>query len=70
MLNSCLESGKVVEHFSWKKVTINVYWFILGCPTIDHHGNMIVRDSFLIFLLLTTKFDCMSRTTALATNGC
>jgi hypothetical protein len=52
------------------KVTINVYGFILGCPTIDHYGNMIVRDSFLIFLLLTTKLDCMSRTTALATSGC
>jgi hypothetical protein len=37
------EKDKVVEHFSWKKVTTNVSGFILGSPTIDHYGDMIVR---------------------------
>lgn len=36
-------AGKVVEHYSWKKVTTNVSGFILGQPTIDHYGDMIVR---------------------------
>jgi hypothetical protein len=35
--------GKVLEHYSWKKVTTNVSGFILGSPTIDHYGDMIVR---------------------------
>jgi hypothetical protein len=39
--------GKVVEHYSWKKVTTNVSGFILGSPTIDHYGDMIVSFSFL-----------------------
>ena len=34
--------GRVVEHYSWKKVTTNVSGFILGSPTIDHYGDMIV----------------------------
>ena len=34
--------GKVVEHYSWKKVTTNVSGFILGSPTIDHYGDMVV----------------------------
>ena len=34
--------GRVVEHFSWKKVTTNISGFILGSPTIDHYGDMIV----------------------------
>jgi hypothetical protein len=34
---------KVVEHYSWKKVTTNVSGFILGQPTIDHYGDMMVR---------------------------
>ena len=38
--------GKVVEHYSWKKVTTNVSGFILGAPTIDHYGDMIVRVSY------------------------
>ncbi|KAG5650782.1 hypothetical protein H0H81_011080, partial [Sphagnurus paluster] len=38
-------AGKVVEHYSWKKVTTNVSGFILGSPTIDHYGDMIVRGS-------------------------
>jgi hypothetical protein len=41
--------GKVVEHYSWKKVTTNVSGFILGSPTIDHYGDMIVR-----FLLISS----------------
>ncbi|KAG1741680.1 Oxysterol-binding protein-domain-containing protein [Suillus lakei] len=36
--------GKVVEHFSWKKVTTNVSGFILGSPSIDHYGDMIVTN--------------------------
>jgi hypothetical protein len=39
--------GKVVEHYTWKKVTTNVSGFILGSPTIDHYGDMIVR--FYVF---------------------
>lgn len=37
-------TGKVIEHYSWKKVTTNVSGFILGSPTIDHYGDMIVRS--------------------------
>ncbi|KIJ64051.1 hypothetical protein HYDPIDRAFT_112576 [Hydnomerulius pinastri MD-312] len=36
--------GKAVEHYSWKKVTTNVSGFILGSPTIDHYGDMIVTN--------------------------
>ncbi|KAF4610323.1 hypothetical protein D9613_010281 [Agrocybe pediades] len=36
--------GKVVEHYSWKKVTTNVSGFILGSPTIDHYGDMVVTN--------------------------
>ncbi|KAK7052593.1 Oxysterol-binding protein [Favolaschia claudopus] len=36
--------GKVLEHFSWKKVTTNVSGFILGSPTIDHYGDMVVTN--------------------------
>lgn len=43
--------GKVVEHFSWKKVTTNVSGFILGSPTIDHYGDMIVS-------LFIPSFSC------------
>ena len=35
--------GRVIEHYSWKKVTTNVSGFILGSPTIDHYGDMVVR---------------------------
>ncbi|KAG6867615.1 hypothetical protein C0993_000494 [Termitomyces sp. T159_Od127] len=35
---------KVIEHYSWKKVTTNVSGFILGSPTIDHYGDMIVTN--------------------------
>lgn len=41
--------GKVVEHYSWKKVTTNVSGFILGSPTIDHYGDMIVRFFMLVY---------------------
>ena len=34
--------GNVVEHYSWKKVTTNISGFILGSPTIDHYGDMVV----------------------------
>ncbi|EJD03880.1 uncharacterized protein FOMMEDRAFT_167188 [Fomitiporia mediterranea MF3/22] len=37
-----LGQGKVVEHYSWKKVTTNVSGFIMGSPTIDHYGDMTV----------------------------
>ncbi|EIW65347.1 uncharacterized protein TRAVEDRAFT_111458 [Trametes versicolor FP-101664 SS1] len=36
--------GQVVEHYSWKKVTTNVSGFILGSPTIDHYGDMIITN--------------------------
>ncbi|EJF58501.1 Oxysterol-binding protein-domain-containing protein [Dichomitus squalens] len=36
--------GRVVEHYSWKKVTTNISGFILGSPTIDHYGDMIVTN--------------------------
>jgi hypothetical protein len=41
--------GKVVEHYSWKKVTTNISGFILGSPTIDHYGDMVVSDFALPF---------------------
>jgi hypothetical protein len=34
--------GKVREHYSRKKVTTNLSGFILGSPTIDHYGDMVV----------------------------
>ncbi|KAJ7087915.1 Oxysterol-binding protein-domain-containing protein [Mycena belliarum] len=36
--------GKVCEHYSWKKVTTNVSGFILGSPTIDHYGDMVITN--------------------------
>ncbi|KAF8642470.1 hypothetical protein AX16_009471 [Volvariella volvacea WC 439] len=36
--------GKVIEHYTWKKVTTNVSGFILGSPTIDHYGDMVVTN--------------------------
>jgi oxysterol-binding protein 1 len=36
---------KVVEHYSWKKVTTNISGFILGQPSIDHYGDMVVSLS-------------------------
>lgn len=42
--------GKVLEHYTWKKVTTNVSGFILGSPTIDHYGDMLVCFRFPSFL--------------------
>lgn len=39
---SSVVKNKVVEHYSWKKVTTNISGFILGSPTIDHYGDMVV----------------------------
>lgn len=41
-----VRSDRVVEHYSWKKVTTNVSGFILGSPTIDHYGEMTVSTVF------------------------
>ncbi|WWD19523.1 hypothetical protein CI109_103984 [Kwoniella shandongensis] len=38
------EQGKVVEHYSWKKVTTNVSNFIMGNPIIDHYGDLVVTN--------------------------
>ncbi|KDQ17455.1 hypothetical protein BOTBODRAFT_128393 [Botryobasidium botryosum FD-172 SS1] len=38
------ESNRIIEHYSWKKVTTNVSGFILGSPTIDHYGEMTVMN--------------------------
>ena len=38
-----VQAGKVLEHYTWKKVTTNISGFILGSPTIDHYGDMTVR---------------------------
>ncbi|KAI0053692.1 hypothetical protein FA95DRAFT_1579337 [Auriscalpium vulgare] len=35
---------RAVEHYSWKKVTTNVSGFILGSPTIDHYGDMVITN--------------------------
>lgn len=40
-------AGKVIEHYSWKKVTTSISGFILGAPSIDHYGEMIVRYAIL-----------------------
>jgi hypothetical protein len=37
-------SERAVEHYSWKKVTTSVSGFILGSPTIDHYGDMIITN--------------------------
>jgi oxysterol-binding protein 1 len=39
-----LGEGKVVEHYSWKKVTTSVSGFLLGSPSIDHYGDMTVSS--------------------------
>ena len=44
-----LGEDKVVEHYTWKKVTTNVSGFILGSPTIDHYGEMTVSLSWFAF---------------------
>jgi len=61
--------GKVVEHYSWKKVITNISGFMLGAPTIDHYGEMIVRHEFSsTFSSLGTHETRRSQTTALGTS--
>ncbi|TFK26056.1 oxysterol-binding protein [Coprinopsis marcescibilis] len=43
-VESEVAAGKVLEHYSWKKVTTNISGFILGSPTIDHYGDMVVTN--------------------------
>ncbi|KAI0254825.1 Oxysterol-binding protein-domain-containing protein [Lactifluus subvellereus] len=50
--NKYLDTECAVEHYSWKKVTTNVSGFILGSPTIDHYGDMIVTNH-------RTKDECV-----------
>ncbi|KAI0032949.1 Oxysterol-binding protein-domain-containing protein [Vararia minispora EC-137] len=38
------DEPKVIEHFSWKKVTTCVSGFLLGQPTIDHYGEMTITN--------------------------
>lgn len=38
------EGNRVLEHFSWNKVTTSVSGFIVGQPTIDHFGDMEVTN--------------------------
>lgn len=40
-----LHKDKVIEHYTWKKVTTNVSGFLLGSPTIDHYGEMTVSPT-------------------------
>ncbi|KAF8484649.1 Oxysterol-binding protein-domain-containing protein [Russula ochroleuca] len=39
-----MDSERALEHYSWKKVTTNISGFILGSPSIDHYGDMIVTN--------------------------
>jgi oxysterol-binding protein 1 len=43
-----MNSERAVEHYSWKKVTTNISGFIIGSPTIDHYGDMIVCSSCIL----------------------
>lgn len=36
------DSSLMLEHFSWNKVITSVSGFIVGAPTIDHFGEMVV----------------------------
>lgn len=36
------DENLLMEHYSWNKVTTSVGGFIVGSPTIDHHGDMTV----------------------------
>lgn len=42
-----------LEHYTWKKVTTNVSGFIVGSPSIDHYGDMIVSISIYLLLSLS-----------------
>lgn len=46
--SSKITPGRAIEHYSWKKVTTNISGFILGSPTIDHYGDMVVCSSRLL----------------------
>ena len=62
-------TGKVVEHYSWKKVITNISGFMLGSPTIDHYGEMIVRCKFIhAFSSPDAPESCRSQTIAQRTN--
>jgi len=37
-------SDRVIEHYSWKKVTTNISNFIMGNPIIDHYGDLVVTN--------------------------
>lgn len=65
-----LMQGRVVEHYSWKKVTTNVSGFILGSPTIDHYGDMVVCTLCLVYVQCISPYFCRSPTTEPATNVC
>ena len=52
--------GKVVEHYSWKKVITSISGFMLGSPTIDHYGEMIVRCA-ISFVLWSPGTDELRR---------
>lgn len=39
-----LYQNKVMEHFTWNKVTTSVSGFIVGSPTIDHVGDLTVEN--------------------------
>jgi hypothetical protein len=54
--------GKVVEHYSWKKVTTNVSGFILGSPTIDHYGDMNVSSKYCFQTQLSHEVHRLSIT--------
>lgn len=61
--------GKVIEHYSWKKVITSISGFMLGTPTIDHYGEMIVRYPILsVFSSADSHETRRSRTTALRIN--
>ena len=60
--------GKVIEHYSWKKVTTNISGFILGSPTIDHYGDMIVTPAQCLRRIALLIDCCRSRTIVPETN--
>lgn len=42
-------SKRVLEHYSWNKVTTSVSGFIVGSPTIDHFGDMVGLNHPLLY---------------------
>lgn len=62
--------GKVVEHYSWKKVTTSISGFVLGAPSIDHYGEMIVRSPILpVFSSIDVHESHRSQTIVLRINA-